>query len=157
MTIVALLGVVIAGGLGLAYRRLPPRRLMVCLAGFALGGALGSLPGLCLLIPRLQANSAEPFPFDLLLPAVLFLAGSVVGAIAGLMLIDRTGSRRLSYVWPSAAASAGLFTGALLALPAVALVSDRWDSACYWLLAPLAVAATTIAGYSLAVPTPPRG
>src|SRR6516162_7687025 len=89
MVSISTLIVLIVAGLALARRRLSFRRILLCLAGFALGGAVGSLPGACFLFPALSANTADPFPFHLFLPAVLFLSGFTAGAIAGVPTIDR--------------------------------------------------------------------
>jgi hypothetical protein len=143
-----LLGLILLAGV-IARRRLTWRRICVCLLGWIMGCILGCLPGACFLVPALQANSAEPFPFYLILPTILFLVGATIGAIAGVAIMDRLVSKLPSGPGAVAAACGGLFLGLLLSLPAAAFVDEKWEQSAWGLLSLLAIAGLTVGGFAL--------
>src|SRR5215471_15837653 len=98
MASAGLLGALTLAAAIFACFRLSWRRVLWCLAGFLIGGALGAIPGTCLLFPALAANSAEPFPFHWIVPGLLFASGGSIGALAGLVALDRVASP----TWPRA-------------------------------------------------------
>ena len=135
--------------------RLSPRRFLFCLAGFLIGGALGALPGACFLFPALAANSAEPFPFHWIVPGLLFAVGGTLGALAGLVALDRATSPARPRPWAWAAAGAGMVTGVLFGVLALVLTTDAsaWNGVCL-ILGPVGTVAATLAGYALRVAPP---
>jgi hypothetical protein len=150
MTGAALLGALsLAAGI-LACRRLSLRRLLLCLAGFLTGGALGALPGACFLFPALAANSAEPFPFHWIVPGFLFVCGGAVGALAGLLVLDRVTSRTRPRAWAWMTAGAGIMAGVVCSVLAFLFTanSPAWNLTCL-ILSPLCIVAAAVGGYAL--------
>jgi hypothetical protein len=120
-----------------------------------MGGALGAAPGVCLLVPGLVKNTAEPFPFHLAIPAALFVIGATAGVLTGVHVMDRAMSHARSRLGTWATSLAALVLSAVIALPTAALTGNRWEMWTWFILAPLSMAAATIAGYSLAPSFPP--
>jgi hypothetical protein len=147
------LGILALVSVFVAHQRLSFRRIMLCLAGFLTGAIIGAVPGGCFLIPALTRTGADPFPFDQLLFALICLSGGAAGAVIGVLVADRLTSHIWSPVRAWITAMAGFFIGAIVsAVTLVLLQESSTDVQCGLILSPLAIAAATVAGYSLGVP-----
>jgi hypothetical protein len=83
-------------------------------------------------------------------PTILFLVGSAAGALAGLLTTERLIYRSRFQAWAYLTALAGIGIGAAVSFFALLLTQESpWGEQAWLILSPLAVAAATVAGYSL--------
>jgi len=138
-------------------------RILVHLLGVVVGSALGGALPACVLVGQAIAGAVTGFgrmnwSGEWL---VLFVLGSAAGALAGLWAVDRMASRPRSPAAAWVAAFAGFMTGVAFSFLASLLVPEEdgsaWAGYALWILTPLAIAAATVAGYSLQTLGPATG
>ncbi len=145
-----MLAVFILGSLMIARGRgFSVGRIALGFVGVLVVGALCAVPGaVCWLLNITgSASGTSPMPAW---PTIVFLVGSAAGALAGLLAIEgliyRTRFRALAWF----TALAGFGTGAAMSFLALSLTQNStWGEPAWLILSPLAVAAATVAGYSL--------
>ena len=149
MATIGLLAILIVGTVGIARLHMSFQRVFFGLVGFFMGAVVGGAPGACFLFPALSANSAEPFPFHLVAPGLVFVCGSVMGALAGVIVMDRAISHRRTGRWTWLLMLCGLVLGGAISLTAVGCAGESWARMSAIFLGPLMVASASLAAYSL--------
>src|SRR5260370_9873629 len=147
---VALLAVFGLGSLAIArFVGFSIVRIALGFVGVLVVGAACAVPGaVCWLLNIAgSASGASPMPAW---PTILFLVGSAVGALAGLLTTERLIYQSRFQAWAYLTALAGFgIGGAARFLALFFSQGSPWGEQAWLILSPLVVAAATVVGYSL--------